>query len=250
MNTTEDNKLCRYVPFTRFMEMLCFHRLTLVSPKKWNDQYENYLLQMLEHDEANSKIENILSSKGKYNPEQIEKIMTETKEICSMARCLCFSKSYDAEVMWNAYNYGNEAIMWTTTGKKLTELGRNVYKLELQKVNYDLDTEPERKRYKEFLGQISMSGKQVGFRDIFNFFTHKRECFSYENEYRLINIRAKDAEEETRSFNIPCLSDFITGVMVHPLADESYVSLIEKICKDYHLPFEGKSKIYEFDKIF
>lgn len=42
------------------------------------------------------------------------------------------------------------------------------------------------------------------------------------------------------------LTCFITGIMVHPSADNEYVELIKLLCERYGLKFLGQSRIYDF----
>ena len=73
---------------------------------------------------------------------------------------------------------------------------------------------------------------------------------NYEKEVRLIFTSVEKSEDEIRKIPIPILSDFIDGIMVHPLANNDYVSLIELLCKQFNIPFLGKSQIYSFNKNF
>lgn len=41
------------------------------------------------------------------------------------------------------------------------------------------------------------------------------------------------------------LNEFVDGVMVHPLAKQWYVDIIEQICHSKKLQFDGQSQIYK-----
>ena len=41
------------------------------------------------------------------------------------------------------------------------------------------------------------------------------------------------------------LNDFLEGAMVHPQAQDWYVKIIEDICLQKGIPFEGQSQIYK-----
>ena len=81
---------------------------------------------------------------------------------------------------------------------------------------------------------------------------HKRKCFQYENELRLIGGSFDDSPHRMGDgivyLPIADISNFVERVMVHPLADDGYVSLIEKICQYFGIQFWGRSKIYEFKR--
>ena len=50
---------------------------------------------------------------------------------------------------------------------------------------------------------------------------------------------------ELKKYNI-APKDIIDDVMVHPLASDYYVDIIEKYCERFKIDFLGKSKLYEF----
>lgn len=235
--------LCRYVPFRRFCEMLFFEQLTLVSPKLWVDKYENYLLSMIREGQITDEFKEQIKDKNQYEDEQVEDAIEFAEGLCSVARCLCFSKSVDEEVMWNAYNYQNETIMWTTTAEKL----RNVCSdLMIAKVSYDLESYGSR----DFIRQFSSYEGDVAIEDAHEFLTHKRSMFNYENEVRIIDMHMINLSSKFCIYKIPSLHGFIDGVLVHPLAEEGYVKLVERVCDHFNVPLLGKSQIYELKEKF
>lgn len=50
------------------------------------------------------------------------------------------------------------------------------------------------------------------------------------------NVRIEDAGD---------ISEFLEGVMVHPVAPKWYVDIIEEICKSKKIKFDGQSEIYK-----
>lgn len=50
------------------------------------------------------------------------------------------------------------------------------------------------------------------------------------------NVRIEDAGD---------ISDFLEGVMVHPIAPQWYVDIVEDICRLRNINFEGQSEIYK-----
>lgn len=52
--------------------------------------------------------------------------------------------------------------------------------------------------------------------------------------------------EERKSYKVSFahISDFIKGVMVHPLAPDWYVDTVKTYCEINKIPFDGKSKLY------
>ena len=53
------------------------------------------------------------------------------------------------------------------------------------------------------------------------------------------NVRIEDAGD---------ITEYIEGVMVHPLAPQWYVKIIEDICKIKKIRFDGQSEIYTLKK--
>lgn len=76
---------------------------------------------------------------------------------------------------------------------------------------------------------------------------HKRKCFSYEKEVRIVMQDVEHSGQEIQKYSIQDVSSFISGVMVHPGAKPEYVKMIGTLCEVFSLNFYGKSKIYELD---
>lgn len=98
-------------------------------------------------------------------------------------------------------------------------------------------------------GAVAMSSYGVKFKiedqvknksdeEIISYLTEKiyEQRFSWNTERDSIKI--EDAGD---------VSEYIEGVMVHPLAPEWYVKIIEDICIQKNIKFDGQSKIYELD---
>ncbi|MBQ4428629.1 MAG: hypothetical protein II871_02525 [Clostridia bacterium] len=236
-------ELCRYVSFQRFCEMVMSSKLTLISPEKWNDKYENYLLRALEKPLLKQAFSDMLSDKLNLDKTQIDDLLCFSNTICAGARCLCFSKSIDEEVMWNAYNYGSQTVMWKTTDSKIEKIN-NMF--DIRKVKYDL----EELGVKGFVDLFSRTGATTGVTNPHNLFTHKRKMFSYENEFRVIDYLDEPNSPTFVAYPIEDISHFIDCVMVHPLAEDWYVSVIELICKNYNIKFCGRSQIYQLNNLY
>ena len=240
-------ELCRYMSFQRFCEILFNQELVLVKPEMWNDKYEKYIFQAINHDEGKNKISSFLKEKYTLAENEVDALINATKLLCDSAHCLCFSKCIDAEVMWNAYSYNSQAIMMKTTDDQIEKLNysKSSY-FELQTVHYDLESTGIKYLFKLF----GSNGKHITLVDAHNFFTHKRKCFEYEQEFRIIDMNPKYNKINLLPYHIDDISTFIKGIMVHPLASDSYVSLIEKMCNSFKVKFLGKSKIYDFNVIY
>ena len=240
-------ELCRYMSFQRFCEILFNQELVLVKPEMWNDKYEKYIFQAINHGEGKNKISRFLKEKYTLTEDEADKIIKALIDLGNTAHCLCFSKCIDAEVMWNAYNYNSQAIMMITTDDQIEKLNfsDSTY-FELHTVEYDL----EDTGLDYLLELFTTYDNRVALVDAHNFFTHKRKCFKYEQEFRIIDMDPQHAETNFLPYHIDDLNTFIKGIMVHPLASDSYVSLIKKMCNSFNVKFLGKSKIYDFNDIF
>ena len=110
-------------------------------------------------------------------------------------------------------------------------------------VEYDLD-----KHKLAFLNSNLFShASGIAIRDAVDMVKHKRKCFSYEKEVRIVIQDVEHSGQETQEYLIQDKSSFISGVMVHPDAKPEYVKMIGTLCEAFSLNFYGKSKIYELD---
>lgn len=234
--------LYRYIPFARFNQMLFSKELALMKPSKWDDEYEQYWLRMIETPSGRAA----LRSYAEAAPGDRQYNVAFSQAICqivfNLKYCLCFSSQKDSEVLWRANSDGNKGIMFATTAEKLTSLFSEEYVATIKKVSYDLESND----LASFLSCIHFHPEGAGFSDTDSLLLHKRRFFSYENEVRLIVAPLAFSENEILKVSIPELSDFIDGVMVHPLATKEHVALVELLCKHFSLPFLGRSKVYDF----
>lgn len=230
-------KLYRYLSLQAFCELLYNKELTFKQPKSWPDQYEGYHYRLLETDEGKRKIDEIISRKG-FSEEQKEGIKNVLRLIGNSLYCACFSKNRDAEVMWNAYGYNKQAVMIEVDTNKLPD--SDIYP-SVCTVEYDLEN-GDVSFWEENLSKI---GIRPGFDQSHEALAHKRKCFSYENEVRLIILDISNPDKRKLKYPVDDISIFITGVMVHPLATDEYTKMIGTLCNGFSLHFLGKSKVYE-----
>lgn len=230
-------KLYRYLSLQAFCELLYNKELTFKQPKKWPDQYEGYCYKLLETDEGKRKIDEIISRKV-FPEKQKEVIKNTIRLLGSSLYCVCFSRNRDAEVMWNAYSYNKQAIMIEIDTIRLPD--SDPYPFECP-VEYDLEDGVE----SFWETNLSKLNHSAVFDQPHKALTHKRKCFSYENEVRLIIQDISNPNEGKLKYPVDNISMFITGVMVHPLATAEYTQMIETLCSVFSLHFLGKSKVYE-----
>ena len=238
----QDAKLYRYMSFQRFYQLLFQKKIVLVLPEKWDDEYEQFWLKSLASPEGQARcrkyIEGLSGNKAKINDE-IEKL---SGLLFKATYCLCFSTKKDSEILWRAYSDNKKGIMIATTREKIESVFPELP--VIKEVVYDLD---QRDMFGSFMKHFKvLSDGSVIHWDISDFLLHKRECFSYEEEVRVMVHDWKATESGLLPVSIPDLRAFIDGVMVHPSADQEYVEVIELLCDHFSLPFLGKSRVYDF----
>lgn len=239
-----DLPLYRYVSFDRFNQMLFSKELAFLSPFTWPDTYELYWLKLLNTEEGRSRLEAYAKQFKGNTQNNADSIIKMCNYQYNNTFCLCFSKAKDSEVFWNARSDQNRCIMFATTRQKLYELLLSKEpNCAIEAVQYDLESSD----FDELLKQFYVEPGFTSLVDAERLFLHKRKCFSYEEEVRLI-IKPQKIPENSKVFKhpIPCFSDFIDSVMVHPLASDEYVSLIELLCMHFNIPFQGRSEVYSF----
>lgn len=234
-------ELYRYLPFHRFIQILFNKELTLISPSKWPDQYEQYWLKQLETEAGKEALQDYAKQFNGDNTSNAEKIEKLNSLICRNVYCLCFSKERDSEVLWNAHADNNRAIMIQTTEEKVLHIADG-YNATVQEVKYDLEQADMRK---SFLEKFQIQKGSTSLIDVDDLFLHKRKIFSYEQEIRFL-VYGYGNKGPVLKLKAANLTDLIDGVMVHPLADEAHVSLIEMLCSKFGIEFLGKSTVYEF----
>lgn len=241
--------LYRYLPFERFYQMLINQELVLVSPKKWDDSFEQYWLKWLATDDGAKGLATLVKKRHTKSTDAERKVGEFIEQLYNHTFCVCFSLLKNAEVLWNARSDNHHCIMFATNEDRIDTIIGDKASHTVKEVHYDLENycNPQ-----SFFQKISIRRSATGFFDQDDLFLHKRECFSYEKEARLIAYQWESSVSDGKKnpdiirFSIASLPDFIEGVMVHPAAEKSFVDLINLLCQQYSIPFWGKSNIYEF----
>jgi len=166
-----DKPIYRIMPINRFLQLLEVKKLTLVKPKKWDDPFENALLNC--------------------------DVITADGEIASFAakdsvygQCWTFHRETDA--MWRIYSHNKDGIRVTTTPRKLLEaLNKAEPKFHnircfIGKVSY-LETED----LLDTLQSINLFATNGS--GIAESLLYKRTAFAHEREIRLIYTGDDDA---------------------------------------------------------
>lgn len=252
MITTIDQtkKLYRYIPFRRFKEMLETGCIAASNPARWPDEYELFWLMNLSTEEGIEALSERM--KEGVAEKDIEKVNASVLHLCKMIYqsefAICFSENEDAEVLWRAYSDNTSStIMLSSDVGRIARLGMDNKEngdWSINKVCYDLTGND----FNEFLNRITIVPGKISIFNPRDFFLHKRSDFAYEQEYRMLiePQEFSDIPKERIYLRINDLSEFITGVMVHPLAEDSLVQEVRQLCDKYELVFQGKSEIYKY----
>ena len=256
-------KLFRYIGFEDFINLAINNKDRFVRPSSWEDKYEGYLFS---HMETTEDVHQIVSEMY-YNlcPRNYYAIPDNYFRMWHskwFTYAQCWSKHPETDAMWRCYSYGNRAIRIRTRDDKLLVHTEKIF--------------PDKEQFSVYLGKVSydLNKKSVLEQQIRQMkdsllahetYFHKRPAFRHEGEYRLLiadnslysaegfssfgvkfkrpdwnrngdnNVRIEDAGD---------ISEFLEGVMVHPLAPQWYVDIIRDICQSKKIKFDGQSEIY------
>lgn len=167
INLTEDfldKPIYRIMPINRFLQLLEEKKLTLVKPKKWDDPFENALL--------NSVFETSNGELGEFSAKN-----------SIYGQCWTFHRETDA--MWRIYSHDKDGVRVSTTPRKLLTALQTA-----ESTFHELRC---------FIGKVSYLSKKnllekIQTIDLFNTngsgiaesLLYKRTAFKHENEIRLI----------------------------------------------------------------
>ncbi len=169
----DDTPIYRVVTVERLLEMFRDRKIVLVKPRKWDDPYENFLL----------------NAKGMTpNGEEVDFEQTRERFYGS-----CWTTTEESDAMWRIYAPDKNGVKIKTTAKKLFrefwEANANISRglsCFIGKVKYFDEAEIEnilrgKEQVKEFFDNLTESS-----RNQLKTLLIKREEFSHEEEVRLI----------------------------------------------------------------
>ncbi len=224
----DDDKIWKYMDFTKFVSMLHYKSLHFTRVDTLKDPYDasitSYFVEIIDAPESDIK--------------RIKEAEKERRKKL-FVNCWHINNDTDSAALWKVYMKSDEGIAIQTTVSKLVtvlEASKNDLHFDLASVNYDTSK------------LASITNKPNGKPDIsFNMtetlFT-KRPCFQYENELRVI---VRNSKPKSTGFNLDDLDInlLIESICVNPEASTWVVSLVRDLAKSYKI--EGKvykSKIY------
>ena len=222
----------RYISFENFVDVVINERLTLVSPLSfWEDTYEGWLFRMLQQKYPDSQ-------SNQFPQNALHAIQLLGKTVVAQ----CWTKNCDSVAMWSIYSYSNKAVMIKTRQSKLVSINGLT---SFADVEYN-DTKQTAKD--ELRKMMRFNHPKTGL-GLFTPFIRKRSEFAHENEVRVFAVKDgpinTNSKGETLEINIAPVSEFIEGVMVHPLATDWYVNIVHSFCDRFHIMFDGRSELYQ-----
>jgi hypothetical protein len=214
-NKDLDKSIYRVFSYDRLKEIFDYKKLSLIKPKKWDDPFENFILNSLGNYEDGSGIQNVF--RNNY-----------------YGQCWSFSKENDA--MWRIYSPNKDGIKVKTTIRKLytqllesSTLTQKTYypSLFIGKVKY----QSTKQLTNMLVDKERMSNKlfdKSGWGQASTFY-YKRWAFRHEHEVRIMFNNFDDCANDLFSFNIEPLELFDEIVFDPRMKKDEYLSKKEEL---------------------
>lgn len=240
----DNNKLWRYMDFSKFIDILENNSLFFTRADKFEDKFEGSYPK-------GNKIEWEKRQRGKYDDNFKEFINWQSLVIKKLRKYTCIScwhaNEFESDAMWKLYSQSNEAIAIQSSfgrlKKSFDDESKNVY---IGKVNYiDYD--------KECINESCL----------YNFVLNKRKSFIHEQEVRAVVGLADftqikrpncDLKETPPDFGVNInvnLEELVEKIYISPLAPKWFADLVKKVIKRYGYDFEvNYSKLKENEEFW
>ena len=236
----------RYTTLEYFREMVENSVLILVDPFRcWEDTYEGFFYSVLKDHKIFDALVNKTSHKN--DPEkELDRLRVLLRNSAKGLYAQSWSRNGDTMQMWSAYSHDQAAIMIQSNLNQLdavvnynkqiavSDHPNGTIGISLDNVNYDLNDDDDVYEY-----VLSLFEKTNILIHPYDPLLHKRVSFVYENEVRLFATNL-NATSKVVPLLVKDISSFITGVMVHPSANDTLLCDVRKVCDDNGIPFLGK----------
>ena len=247
--------LYRYIGFETFVGMIQNQALTFVFPELWEDPKE-----------GKSFYELVSTKSNVY--ERLFLIALYYKTYGQ-----CWTRLSESDAMWRIYSNNKRAIRIKVSVDKLEQLedvsivsvvytdnpyvpisnSFDFYKSLSQKrmafehekevrllTSYKFVDDDDIEKHVKGVLAVGKHPKSVEL--IESLFPNIDVDIQVERLFELTNM-GKNAQR-TKKISFAHIPEFISGVLVHPLAPEWYVEIVREFCKRNDVPFEGKSELY------
>lgn len=196
----------------------------------------------------------------------------------------CWSTLSDSDALWRIYSYSHHAIQIKTTDVRIKNLLKTKADIlyEIRKVKYDVEPEDnlmheqvmqlkeakiiyepffhKRKAFKHeaevrVLVDDTCRNQVAGMSSMGATWKIDEKMEEISQDVEKLNEIEKRLTEYMGhwkgkkldvNFFLPIkyLNKYISGVKVHPMAEEWYVELIKGLCEEHNIKFEGQSNLY------
>lgn len=216
----ENQKIWRYMDFTKFVEFLNSERLFFARADKFEDIFEgSFPINSAKiRDALYAKLISEKALNPEYTPEFISEKNQEGKKLIAIS---CWHMNdHESAAMWKIYLKSNEGIAIQSTFKRLkNELNTNDKRIFIGKVNY-----------------INYEKDFIEWNNGFAPFVHKRKSFAHENELRAIIWQPTLNENQQNEFtedgikiNVNVL-ELVENIYVSPDCPRWFTELISITC--------------------
>jgi hypothetical protein len=200
----DDDKVWRYLSFSRFLWMMQRRQLWLSRADKLDDPWELALTgEEISHLMMHAPIRSI-GVQGEEPPVARIKRITEQWRTTTYINCWC-ALPHESHALWRVYCGPKEGVAIQSTWGRLSQLAGNLMLLPVDYTGYQ--TQPRTPNHKNVAGR-------------------KRQMFHYENEVRII-ARADTPNPSLSKGEFGCQLRFdpaslFESIVVHPEADGSF----------------------------
>lgn len=274
--------LYRIISLEGFLSLVVNKFERFVRPiDAWEDTFEGYMLHLLDSEIGlKTVVDHLYNNITEANTNLT--VMNVSKLLRSRYTCygMCWSKVKDSDALWRIYSYDNKAIQLVSNKSRIDKLITDNYehtRFRIQSVYYDINDEAEAinkilvknakvdeayfhkrpafKHEKEVRVLINDSEKTTNL-EAFSIqairnnlkFTEEEKAIPERIWEAVMTLNAKESYKmiapPAKYLKIKDLSQYIDGIRVHPMAEDWYCNLIEKLAEEHGIKYLEKSDLY------
>ncbi|MBN1290643.1 MAG: hypothetical protein JXB48_02305 [Candidatus Latescibacteria bacterium] len=271
MNDTIKDYIYRFMSFESFVDMVQRKALAFFLHDKWEDPFESFILKTMKLKEGRQEILRILK-------EMTQDLAMENFEKILKFYTVVFSQSWteckESDALWRIYSHNNMSIRTEIRTTNILNLFQEPTRVTAHKMQYS-NTISIKSQLKDIIDDDKIKIEKI--------FLTKRKEFSHEKEIRLVTLDLLNYSKQTpfqrdimkelfeegeieeeyyktyTQFNSSRkisdvkyvsygdITEFISSVMLHPLAPNWCDETVRTFCKNNNLNYIGKSKLYQFN---